>query len=123
LYGSLLQALIALLVANIDVLALTVAVIGASVPLSIACALYTSLEVGEGNAIGEAATILCGRDRDRLRVASRTLELVEVLCAEAWGSIACYALVPLIVTCWNIDTILSTGTVGGVSALISLGVA
>jgi hypothetical protein len=82
LHGSLLQALSALLVANIDVLALSVAVVGAFVPLGVAGALYTGLEVGEGGAIREAATILCGLDRDRLGVASCSLELVEIIGAE-----------------------------------------
>jgi len=35
-------------------------------------------------------------------------------------SITCHALVPLIVACRDVDTILSTGTVGGVGALIPL---
>ena len=81
-YGSLLQALIALLVASVDLLALSVEVVGAFVPLSIAGALHTCLEVGEGCAVGEAATILCRLDLHRLGVASCTLELVEVLGAE-----------------------------------------
>lgn len=82
LWGSLPQALVALPVARTNAPALSIAIVGASVPLGIAGALYAVPEAGEGYTIGEAATILCGGYGDGLGVASRTRELVEVLCAE-----------------------------------------
>ena len=82
LKGLLLQATIALLVAHVDVLLLSVAVVGTPVPLGVAGAPYAVLEVGKGNTIGETAIIRCGLNGDGLSVTSRAFELVEVVFTE-----------------------------------------
>lgn len=82
LWVSLPQAGIALSVANTDALALSIAVVGAPIPLGITGALYAVLESGESGAIGGAATVLSGNDGDWLGVTPRAFELVEVLVFE-----------------------------------------
>jgi len=70
------------LIANLDVLSSVVAVVGTPVSLGIASALYAGFEVGERSPIGEAATILCRGNADRLGISYQTFELVEVFFAE-----------------------------------------